>query len=77
VGSSRTARYDRLTAVLPRLIATAVATRDYADGNDRATASTLLADGYIVAANLVIKVNDDPFAWTPRRPGPAGSPGGQ
>jgi hypothetical protein len=63
-GFFQTARYDRLTAVLPRLIATAVATRDYADGNDRATASTLLADGYIVAANLVIKVNDDPFAWT-------------
>lgn len=63
-GFFQTARYGRLTAVLPRLIATAVATRDNADGDDRATASALLADAYIVAANLVIKVNDDPFAWT-------------
>ena len=63
-GFFQTARYGRLTAVLPRLIATAVATRDNADGDDRATASALLADAYIVAASLVIKVNDDPFAWT-------------
>ena len=63
-GFFQTARYDRLTAILSRLIATAVATRDNADGDDRATANALLADAYIVAANLVIKVNDDPFAWT-------------
>lgn len=63
-GFFQTARYGRLTAVLPRLIATAAATRDNAEGDDRATASALLADAYIVAANLVIKVNDDPFAWT-------------
>ena len=63
-GFFQTARYDRLTTVLPRLIATAVATRDNADGDDRATASALLADAYIVAANLVVKVNDDPLAWT-------------
>ncbi len=63
-GFFQTARYDRLTAVLPRLIATAVSTRDNADGDDRAVASALLADAYIVAANLVVKVNDDPLAWT-------------
>jgi transcriptional regulator with XRE-family HTH domain len=60
----QTARYDRLTAVLPRLIATAAATRDSAAGDERAAASALLADAYIVAANFVIKLNDDPFAWT-------------
>lgn len=58
------ARYDRLTATLPRLIATANATRDGADGDERAAASTLLADAYIAAANLMIKLNDDPLAWT-------------
>ena len=63
-GLFQTAHYGRLTAVLPQLIGTAIATRDNADGDDRATASALLADAYIVAANLVIKVNDDPFAWT-------------
>lgn len=58
------ARYDRLTATLPRLIATATATRDCADGDERSAASTLLANAYIAAANLMIKLNDDPLAWT-------------
>jgi hypothetical protein len=60
----QTARYRRLTASLPALIATASATRDYADGQHRATASALLADAYITAANLMVKLNDDPLAWT-------------
>ena len=59
----QTARYDQLTGVLPRLIATAAATRDNAAGDERADASALLADAYIVAANFMIKLNDDPFAW--------------
>jgi hypothetical protein len=58
------ARYERLMAGLPRLIARAAATRDSAVGDERAAASALLADAYIVAANFVIKLNDDPFAWT-------------
>src|SRR5260370_14255648 len=58
------ARYERLMAGLPRLIATAAATRDSAGGDERAAASALLADAYIVAANFVIKLNDDPLAWT-------------
>ena len=58
------ARYDRLTAALARLIATATATRDHADGDQRAAASTLLADAYITAASFMIKLNDDPLAWT-------------
>lgn len=56
--------YDRLTATLPRLIAIATATRDCADGDERSAASTLLANAYIAAANLMIKLNDDPLAWT-------------
>jgi tetratricopeptide (TPR) repeat protein len=58
------ARYERLEAVLPAMLATAAATRDRASGDERATASTLLADAYIVAANFVVKLNDDPVAWT-------------
>jgi transcriptional regulator with XRE-family HTH domain len=58
------ARYDRLTVSLPGLIATASATRDHAGGQQRATASALLADAYITATNLMVKLNDDPLAWT-------------
>jgi transcriptional regulator with XRE-family HTH domain len=57
------ASYDRLTAVLPRLIGVAAATRDSADGDERATASALLADAYIAAASFAVKLNDDAFAW--------------
>ncbi len=58
------ARYDRMGASLPALIAIATATRDRADGHERATASTLLADAYITAASFMVKLNDDPLAWT-------------
>jgi len=57
------ARYEHLATALPQMINTATATRDSATGNDRATASTLLAEAYIVAANFVVKLNDDPVAW--------------
>jgi transcriptional regulator with XRE-family HTH domain len=60
----QTARYDRLAAGLPGLIATATATRDSTAGDERATASTLLAESYIVAAGFLVKLNDDAFAWT-------------
>ncbi len=56
-------RYDQLSARLPRLIATATATRDHADGDDRLAANSLLADAYTVAANLMVKLNDDRLAW--------------
>jgi transcriptional regulator with XRE-family HTH domain len=58
------ARYDRMAASLPALIVTATATRDHADGHERASASTLLANAYITAANFMVKLNDDPLAWT-------------
>jgi hypothetical protein len=57
------ASYDRLAAALPRLIGAAAATRDSADGDERATASTLLADAYITATNFAVKLNDDAFGW--------------
>jgi transcriptional regulator with XRE-family HTH domain len=59
----QTAHYERLAAVLPQMIATATATRDSATGGKQAAASALLADAYIVAANFVVKLNDDPVAW--------------
>jgi len=59
----QTARYDRLAAGLPGLIGTAVATRGEAAGRE-GTASSLLADAYITAANFMIKLNDDPLALT-------------
>ena len=58
----QTARYDRLPTSLPRLIATAAASRDNATGTAQAAASTQLAEAYIVAANFMIKLNDDPLA---------------
>jgi transcriptional regulator with XRE-family HTH domain len=60
------ARYDRLAATLPTLVATATATatRDHASSQQQTTASTLLAEAYITAANFMVKLNDDPLAWT-------------
>ena len=59
----QTARYDRLAAGLPGLISTAVATRRDVNGRE-GTASSLLADAYIAAANFMVKLNDDPLALT-------------
>lgn len=67
----QTARYDWLSASLPALIATATITRDHDDGDDRATASALLDDAYIVTANLRIKLNDDLLTCTAAPAGPA------
>jgi transcriptional regulator with XRE-family HTH domain len=60
----QTARYDRLSRCLPGLIATATATRQAADTQRQAAASTLLAEACITAANFMIKLNDDPLALT-------------
>jgi transcriptional regulator with XRE-family HTH domain len=58
----RAARYDRLPAALPKVIAAAQATSDNAD-SEHAEASTMLADAYILAADFAVKLNDDPLAW--------------
>jgi transcriptional regulator with XRE-family HTH domain len=63
-GDFRDARYDRVPAVLPKIIAVAQATRDNAGGAERAEASGLLADAYLLAADFAVKVNDDPLSWT-------------
>jgi hypothetical protein len=60
----QTARYDRLSAELPSLIGAAVATRQCATSGEQATACSLLAEAYVVAANFMVKLNDDPLALT-------------
>jgi transcriptional regulator with XRE-family HTH domain len=58
----QTARYDHLSAGLPDLIGTAIATRRGASSSDLSATSALLADAYIVASNFMVKLNDDPLA---------------
>jgi hypothetical protein len=60
----QTARYDRLSAGLPGLIGAAIATRQDAGSRQQGTASSLLAEAYIIATNLMVKLNDDPLALT-------------
>lgn len=60
----QTAHYTRLAVGLPGLIGTAVATRQAAGTGQESTASSLLAEAYIIAANFMIKLNDDPLALT-------------
>jgi len=60
----QTARYDRLSCGLPGLIGAAIATRQYAASGEEAKACSLLAEAYIVAANFMVKLNDDPLALT-------------
>jgi transcriptional regulator with XRE-family HTH domain len=62
-GDFRDARYDRVPAVLPQLIAAAQATRDNAGAGEGAKASGLLADAYLLAADFAVEVNDDPLSW--------------
>ena len=62
-GLFQAARYDQLSAQLPRLIAATTATRNHTDGDDRQAAEALLADAYIVASGLMVKANDDQLAW--------------
>lgn len=60
----RSARYGRLAQELPPLLAAAISTHRAADAGERATAVTLLTEAYIVAANFMVKLNDDTFAMT-------------
>lgn len=62
-GLFQAARYDQLSARLPHLIATATATRDHADGDERLAVEALLADAYIVASGFMLKLNDDQLGW--------------
>jgi len=62
-GLFQAARYDVLSAELPGLISTATVTRDRAHGGERASADALLADAYVVASGLMVKLNDDQVAW--------------
>jgi transcriptional regulator with XRE-family HTH domain len=60
----QTARYDRLATGLPALIGMAAATRQCTSGDAQSAASSLLADAYIIAANFMVKLHDDPLALT-------------
>jgi len=55
------ARYRTLAAALPATIQAAMATR--AAAGDDPAAHELLAEAYLVASNLLVKVNDDQLAW--------------
>jgi transcriptional regulator with XRE-family HTH domain len=63
-GDFRDARYDRVPAALPKIIAAAQATSQDAGAGQRAEASGLLADAYLLAADFAVKINDDPLSWT-------------
>ena len=58
----QTARYDKLRSDLPGLVAVAEATRQCASVDEKGIACSLLADAYIIAANFLVKLNDDPLA---------------
>ncbi len=62
-GDFRDARYDRVPMALPKIIAAAQATSQDAGPGQRAEASALLTDAYILAADFAVKINDDPLAW--------------
>jgi len=63
-GDFRDARYERVPAALPKIIAAAQATRDSAGSGERAEANAMLSDAYLLAADYAVKVNDDPLSWT-------------
>ncbi|MEW1838550.1 helix-turn-helix transcriptional regulator [Nonomuraea angiospora] len=63
-GLLQAARYEQLTASLPRLIATATATRDAANDQDRQAVEALLADAYIAASAFMVKIDDHQLTWT-------------
>lgn len=62
-GLFQAARYDQLATELPRLMATATATRDHVEGDERLAVEALLADAYIVASGFMLKLNDDQLGW--------------
>ena len=62
-GLFQAARYDQLSAELPRLIAAATATRDHTGGDPRLAAEALLADAYTVAGAFALKLNEDLLGW--------------
>ncbi len=57
-------RYADVAAYLCRLIPTAHATRHQATHNITAVADGLLADLYTLTAELMVKLGNDPLAWT-------------
>ena len=58
----RATRYTRLARRLPRLLAQAVASRSAAGVGETAAASERLAESYVVATRLLLKLHDDGMA---------------
>ncbi|MGW4426133.1 helix-turn-helix domain-containing protein [Streptosporangium sp. NPDC004631] len=58
-----TAQYGELSATLPGLITTAIATAGQATGTVGDQAHLLLTDAYLLAAELATKLNQDGMAW--------------
>jgi hypothetical protein len=58
-----TCRYQALAERLPRLVSAASASRDQAAGRSRQACSSALADAYVLASELALKVNEDGIAW--------------
>jgi transcriptional regulator with XRE-family HTH domain len=57
------ARYGKVQAALPGLIAAARASSEDAGSGEQAAARGMLAEAYIVAADFAVKINDDPLSW--------------
>jgi transcriptional regulator with XRE-family HTH domain len=56
-------RYEHLAGALPGLLATAHSSCDAATGGRQDRLAVLLADGYSLASELCIKLNDDAIGW--------------
>lgn len=55
--------YDDLSVILGRITATAQATIAQAGGQERDQANACLADAYMLASELAVKLNQDGMAW--------------
>ncbi|MFF0659427.1 helix-turn-helix domain-containing protein [Micromonospora tulbaghiae] len=60
----RACRYARLSARLPRLVATATAGHATAADHERATAATALTETYHLTIQVLTKLHDDAMAWS-------------
>ncbi|MFF5208824.1 hypothetical protein [Streptosporangium sp. NPDC000396] len=55
--------YDDLSAILPRIAAAAQATLAQVKGQEGDQANACLAEAYVLASELVVKLNQDGMAW--------------
>ncbi|MFD4210242.1 helix-turn-helix domain-containing protein [Micromonospora tulbaghiae] len=60
----RACRYARLSARLPRLVATATAAHEAAADDERATAAAALTQTYHLTVQVLLKLHEDAMAWS-------------